>query len=101
MHNNNEEGIVARPRGRRLSGTVPEIAAPRFGVVPAFGTVNRDPDAVPLRAVTEPLPLSPTRLGEPASSLYFQEGMAARSEPPATLLGRLGAGEADAETILR
>jgi murein DD-endopeptidase MepM/ murein hydrolase activator NlpD len=74
---------------------------PLFGVVAAFGTVHREPDTAPLRAVVEPLTLSPTRVGELALNLYFQEGLSRRSEAPATLLGRLGTGDADAETILR
>ncbi|HME90456.1 MAG TPA: M23 family metallopeptidase, partial [Myxococcaceae bacterium] len=79
----------------------PAIAVPLFGVVAAFATVHRELDRVPLRVIVEPLTLSPTRLGGPGSSLYFQEGLSGRSESPATLLGRLGAGETDTEVILR
>jgi murein DD-endopeptidase MepM/ murein hydrolase activator NlpD len=101
MRNNNVEGIVARPAGRSLPWLAPAIAVPLFGVVAAFGTVHREPNTAPLRAVVEPLTLSPTRVGDLALNLYFQEGLSRRTESPATLLGRLGAGEADAETILR
>jgi len=75
------------------------VAAPLFGVVAAFGTVNQEPDTIPLRVVVEPLSLSPGRIGESGLSIYFREGISARNETPAALLGRLGADEADAEMI--
>src|SRR5437879_3036790 len=100
MHNNNEDGIVACSGGRRLRWFAPAVAAPLFGVVAAFGTVQREPDAVPLQAVVEPLAVSPTQVGEPGLAMYFQEGVSRRNETPATLLSRLGADEGDAEAIL-
>lgn len=100
MHNNNEERIVACSGGRRLRWFAPAVAAPLFGVVAAFGTVQREPEAVPLQAIVEPLAVSPTHVGESGPSMYFQEGVSRRNETPATLLGRLGADEGDAELIL-
>ncbi len=101
MHNNNEEGIVARSGGRRLRWLAPAVAAPLFGVVAAFGTVQREPDTVPLQAVVEPVSLTPTQIGDSGLSIYFQEDVSRRDDTPATLLGRLGADATDAETILR
>ena len=100
MRNNNEDGIVACSGGRRLRWFTPADAAPLFGVVAAFGTVQREPDAVPLQAVVEPLAVSPTQVGEPGLAMYFQEGVSRRNETPATLFSRLGADEGDAEAIL-
>jgi murein DD-endopeptidase MepM/ murein hydrolase activator NlpD len=70
-------------------------------VVAAFGTVQREPENVPVRVVAEPLSLSPKQIGESGLSIYFQEGVSGRSETPATLLGRLGTDEEDAEAMLR
>src|SRR5882672_1264998 len=100
MHNNNEYGIVACSEGRRLRWLAPAVAAPLFGVVAAFGTVQREPDAVPLRAVVEPLSVSPTQVGESGLAMYFQESVSRPSEAAATLLSRLGANGGDAEAIL-
>ncbi len=99
MHNNGEEGIVARSRGRRLRWLALAVAGPLFGVVAAFGTVHREPENVPLQVVIEPLSLSPVRIGESGLSLYFQEGVFLRHDTPATLLDRLGADEEEAGLI--
>jgi murein DD-endopeptidase MepM/ murein hydrolase activator NlpD len=99
MHRNSEDGIVARSERRRLPWLAAAVAAPLFGVVAAFGTVHHEPDVVPSQLVIEPLSLSPTRIGESGSSIYFQEGVSRRNETAAALLGRLGADEADAESI--
>src|SRR5262245_29878543 len=99
MDSNSEEGIVARPEGRRLRWLAPAVAAPLFGVVAAFGTVQREPDTVPFNAVFEPLTVSPTQIGESEPRIYVQEGVSKRNETPATLLSRLGADEGDAEAI--
>jgi murein DD-endopeptidase MepM/ murein hydrolase activator NlpD len=101
MHNNNEEGIVTRPEGRRLRWLAPAVAAPLFGVVAAFATVQRAPEPIPARMVVEPLSLSPAQIGEAGSSIYFQEGVFNRSDTPATLLARLGADEDDTESLVR
>src|SRR5258706_90495 len=101
MHNNNEERIVACSGGRRLRWLAPAVAAPLFGVVAAFATVQREPEAVPLQAVVEPLAVTPTHVGESGLSIYFREGVSGRNETPATLLSRLGADEGDAGAILR
>jgi murein DD-endopeptidase MepM/ murein hydrolase activator NlpD len=100
MDNTNDEGIVARSGAGRLRWLAPAVAAPLFGVVAAFGTVQREPDSVALRAIVETLPVSPTPIGESGLSIYFREGVSVRNETPAALLGRLGADEEDAETIL-
>lgn len=101
MHNNNEEGIVARSAGRRLRWLAVAVAAPLFGVVAAFGTVHQQPESVPPRAVVEQLALSPAPIGETGLSIYVQEGLARRNETPAALLERLGTDEEDAQTIAR
>lgn len=101
MHNNNEEGIVARPDGKRLRVLAAAVAAPLFGVVAAFATVRQDAETIPLHLVVQHLPLSPISIGESGLSLYFQEGVSRRNESPAALLARLGANEEDTETILR
>src|SRR5262249_48482015 len=62
MLNSNEVGIVARSGARRLRWFALAVAAPLFGVVAAFGTVQRESDTVPLHVVVEPLRLSPTRI---------------------------------------
>jgi murein DD-endopeptidase MepM/ murein hydrolase activator NlpD len=100
MDNTNDEGIVARSGAGRLRWLAPAVAAPLFGVVAAFGTVQREPDRVALRAIVETLPVSPTPIGESGLSIYFREGVSVRNETPAALLGRLGADEEDAEAIL-
>jgi len=101
MHNNNEEGIVARSGGKRFRWFALAVVAPLFGMVAAFGTVHQEPDPVPLQHVIETLPLTPTRIGESGLSIYFQEGVFRRGETPAALLGRLGADEMNAEAVLR
>jgi len=98
---NNEEGIVTRSEGRRLRWLALAIAAPLFGVVAAFGTVHQQDDFVALRLVVESLTLSPTSVGESGLSMYFQEGVSRRNEPPAALLDRLGTDGEDAAAILR
>jgi murein DD-endopeptidase MepM/ murein hydrolase activator NlpD len=100
MDNTNDEGIVARSGAGRLRWLAPAVAAPLFGVVAAFGTVQREPDRVALRAIVETLPVSPTPIGESGLSIYFREDVSVRNETPAALLGRLGADEEDAEAIL-
>lgn len=101
MHSNSEGGIVARSGGRRSRWLAPAVAAPLFGVVAAFGTVQREPETVPVEVVAERLSLSPKQIGESGFSIYFQEGVSRRNETPGALLGRLGADDEDAETILR
>ncbi|HZF20692.1 MAG TPA: M23 family metallopeptidase [Burkholderiales bacterium] len=101
MHNNNEEGIVARSAGRRLRWLAVAVAAPLFGVVAAFATVHQQPDSVPARVVVEQLALSPTPIGETGLSIYVQEGVARRNETPVDLLERLGINEEDAQAIAR
>jgi murein DD-endopeptidase MepM/ murein hydrolase activator NlpD len=101
MHSNGERGIVARSEGSRLRWVAPAVAVPLFSVVAAFGTVQREPENVPVQVVAELLSLSPKQVGESGGSVYFQEDVSRRNDTPATLLGRLGADKEDAETILR
>jgi murein DD-endopeptidase MepM/ murein hydrolase activator NlpD len=63
--------------------------------------VQREPETVPVEVVAERLSLSPKQIGESGFSIYFQEGVSRRNETPGALLGRLGADDEDAETILR
>ena len=99
MDSNSKGGIVTRSGGRRLRWLAAAVAVPLFGGVAAFGTVHQESDAVPLQLIVEPLSLSPAPIGESGLSIYFREAVSRRNEAPAALLGRLGADEADAETI--
>src|SRR5262245_25146920 len=101
MHNNNEEGIVARSGGRRLRWLVPAVALPLFGVVAASGTVQHAYEPVPIHIVVEHLSLSPKRAGEPGPNVYFQEAVFRRGDTPLTLLGSLGADSEEAQSLLR
>jgi murein DD-endopeptidase MepM/ murein hydrolase activator NlpD len=101
MRDNYEKRIVARSEGRRLRWLAPAVAAPLFGVVAAFGTVQYGHEAIPAKVVMEPLPLSPAQIGESGLSIYFQESVFSRGDTPATLLGRLGAGEEEVGALMR
>ena len=101
MRDNNEKRIVARSEGRRLRWLAPAVAAPLFGVVAAFGTVQYGHEAIPAKVVMEPLPLSPAQIGESGLRIYFQESVFSRGDTPATLLGRLGAGEEEVGALMR
>jgi murein DD-endopeptidase MepM/ murein hydrolase activator NlpD len=99
MHN--EDGIVARPRRRRLRWIAGAVGVSLFGVVAAFGTVHQVPDTVPVSQVVQSLSPSPAPTGEVGTSIYFQESVSRRSETPAGLLNRLATHDEDAELILR
>jgi murein DD-endopeptidase MepM/ murein hydrolase activator NlpD len=101
MHSNNQDGIVARLRGRRPHWFAAAVGASLFSVVAAFGTVHQVPDTVPLSLIVEPVPLSPAPVGETGMSIFVQQGISRRNETPASLLARLGTGDEDAEVILR
>jgi murein DD-endopeptidase MepM/ murein hydrolase activator NlpD len=77
------------------------VALPLFGVVAAFGTVERGPEPVPVRTVIEPLALSPTSVGDSGTITYFREDRFRRSDTLAALIERLGADEEEAATFLR
>src|SRR5256886_17309619 len=100
MHND-EVGIVTRSGARRLRWLAIAVAVPLFGVVAAFGTVAHVPDPVPVRTVVETLALSTTPVGDSGTIIYFQEDRFRRSDTLATLIGRLGADEEEAATLLR
>jgi len=98
---NDEEGIVARPGGKRLRLLAAAVALPLFGVVAAFGTVQNGREPVPARTVIETLALSALPLADPAPVVYFREEPFRRSDTPATLLERLGAAQGEATALLR
>src|SRR5216683_3468759 len=100
MHND-ETGIVTRSGGRRLRGLAVAVAVPLFGVVAAFGMVERVPEPIPVRIVIEPLALSATPVGDSGTIIYVQEDRFRRSDTLATLIERLGADEDEATTLLR
>jgi murein DD-endopeptidase MepM/ murein hydrolase activator NlpD len=100
MHNN-EIGIVTRSGERRLRWLAAAVAVPLFGVVAAFGTVERVPEPIPVRIVIEPLALSSTPVGDSGTIIYVQEDRFRRSDTLATLIERLGADEDEAATLLR
>ncbi|HYS76751.1 MAG TPA: M23 family peptidase, partial [Burkholderiales bacterium] len=74
---------------------------PLFGVVAAFGTVERVPEPIRVRTVIEPLALSATPVGDSGTIIYFQEDRFRLSDTLATLIERLGADENEAATLLR
>jgi murein DD-endopeptidase MepM/ murein hydrolase activator NlpD len=96
-------GIVTRSGGRRLRwlAPVPIVAALLFGVVAAFGTVQRAPEPVPVRLVVEPLALPAIPAGDSGTVIYFQEDRFQRNDTLAGLLGRLGVEESEVGTLLR
>jgi len=98
---NDEDGIVARPRGKRLRLLAPAVAVPLFGMVAAFGTVQNRLEPVPARSVTEALALSALALGDAAPTVYFREERFRQDDTPAGLLQRLGAAQGEAATFLR
>ena len=100
MHNN-EIGIVTRSGERRLRWLAAAVAVPLFGVVAAFGTVERVPEPIPVRIVIKPLALSATPVGDSGTIIYVQEDRFRRSDTLATLIERLGADEDEAATLLR
>ena len=100
MHND-EVGIVTRSGARRLRWLAIAVAVPLFGVVAAFGTVAHVPEPVRVRTVVETLALSTTPVGDSGTIIYFQEDRFRRSDTLATLIGRLGADEEEAATLLR
>ncbi len=100
MHND-EIGIVTRAGGSRLRWCAAAVAVPLFGVVAAFGTVERVPEPIRVRTVIEPLALSATPVGDSGTIIYFQEDRFRLSDTLATLIERLGADENEAATLLR
>src|SRR5712691_13527646 len=100
MHNN-EIGIVTRSGERRLRWLAAAVAVPLFGVVAAFGMVERVPEPIPVRIVIEPLALSATSVGDSGTIIYVQEDRFRRNDTLTTLIERLGAAEDEAATFLR
>src|SRR3989442_14633691 len=100
MHNDNM-GIVARSGGKRLRWLAVAVAAPLFGVVAAFATVQDGLEPVPFGFVVEPLALAATPLREPGTILYFQEDRFGGKDTLPALLERLGADEGEAATFRR
>jgi murein DD-endopeptidase MepM/ murein hydrolase activator NlpD len=77
------------------------VAAPLFGVVAAFATVQDGLEPVPFGIVVEPLALAATPLREPGTIIYFQEDRLRGNDTLAALLERLGADEGEAATFRR
>src|SRR2546425_5481375 len=100
MHND-EIGIVTPSGERRLRWWAAAFALPLFGVVAAFGTVERVPEPIPVRTVIVPLALSATPVGDSGTVIYFQEDRFRRSDTLTALIERLGADEDEAATLLR
>src|SRR5438309_10435250 len=100
MHND-EVGIVTRSGASRLRRLAIAVSVPLYGVVAAFGTVAHVPEPVPVRIVVQTLALSTTPVGDSGTIIYFQEDRFRRSDTLATLIGRLGADEEEAATLLR
>jgi murein DD-endopeptidase MepM/ murein hydrolase activator NlpD len=100
MHND-KVGIVARSGGRRLQWLAVAVAAPLFGVVAAFATVEDGLEPVPFGIVVEPLALAATPLREPGTITYFQEDRFRGKDTLPALLERLGADQGEAATFLR
>ena len=100
MHND-RPGIVARYGGRRLRWLAVAVAAPLFGMVAAFATVQDGLEPVPIGVVVEPLALAAAPLREPGTILYFQEDRFGGGDTLRALLERLGADEGEAATFLR
>src|SRR6266705_2344244 len=100
MHND-EIGIVTRSGGRRLRWSAAAVAVPLFGVVAAFGTVERGPEPIPTRIVVDRLVLSATPIGDRGTIIYFQEDRFRSGDTVATLIERLGADEDEAAPLLR
>src|SRR5438094_497226 len=86
MHND-EVGIVTRSGARRLRWLAIAVA--------------HVPEPVPVRTVVETLALSTTPVGDSGTIIYFQEDRFRRSDTLAALIGRLGADEEEAATLLR
>ncbi|HEY7674323.1 MAG TPA: M23 family metallopeptidase [Burkholderiales bacterium] len=88
----NDEGqIVARSAGWRPRWIAVAVAAPLFGVMAAFGTVQNASAPVPLQTVIEALDLPTAVLGDEEPINYFQEDRFQRSNTLPVLLDRLGA----------
>src|SRR5258708_19392649 len=98
MHND-KVGIVARSGGTRLRWLAVAVAAPLFGVVAAFATVQDGLEPVPFGFVVEPLAPAATPLREPGTIIYFQEDRFRGKDTLPALLERLGAGEGEAATF--
>src|SRR6266704_1334064 len=98
---NDRGGIVARSGGKRLRWLALAVAAPLFGVVAAFATVQDGLEPVPFGFVVEPLAPAATPLREPGTIIYFQEDRFRGKDTLPALLERLGAGEGEAATFRR
>src|SRR6266571_7700214 len=97
---NDRGGIVARS-GKRLRWLAVAVAAPLFGVVAAFATVQDGLEPVPFGFVVEPLAPAATPLREPGTIIYFQEDQFRGKDTLPALLERLGAGDGEAATFRR
>jgi murein DD-endopeptidase MepM/ murein hydrolase activator NlpD len=100
--NDSKKTIAPRPKGRRLRWVAIAVAAPLFGMVTAFGTVeDSPPEAVPTRTVVESLAFADIARGDSATSAYFREVRYQSGDTARTLLERLGADDSEADALRR
>lgn len=98
---NGKVRIVSR-RGRwRSPWAAAAVAAPLFGMVAAFGTVQEVPQPVATHTVVEALPLPHVFPGAADGGIYFQEDRFQRGDTLAALLERLGVNDEDSRRLLR
>ncbi len=100
MHNEDFQ-IVSRPRTWRLRWIAIAVAAPLFGVVAAFGTVQNASEPVPVQTVVEPLELPSVLLDDLRPVAYFREERFQGSSTVAALLERFGALSSETTDFLR
>src|SRR5258706_964262 len=100
MHNEDPQ-IVSRPRIWRLRWIAIAVAAPLFGVVAAFGTVQNASEPVPVQTVVEPLDPPTMLLDALRPVAYFREERFQGGSTLAALLGRLGAPSSETTELLR
>ncbi|MGB7543403.1 MAG: peptidoglycan DD-metalloendopeptidase family protein [Burkholderiales bacterium] len=77
------------------------MAAPLFGMVAAFATVQDVPEPVATQTVVKALSLSGARPSDARDDAFFQEDRFQRGDTLAALLDRLGVDDAEADRLLR
>ena len=93
--------IVSRPRRWRLRWFAIAVAAPLFGVVAAFGTVQNASEPVPVQTVVEPLELPAVLLGDIQPVAYFREERFQGGSTVAALLDHFGTPGSETTDLLR
>ncbi len=99
MHNEDVQ-IVSRPGLRRLR-RLAASAVPLFGMVAAFGTVQKASEPVPFQTVIETLDLQATLLHDAKPVAYVREEPYPGIGSIATFLARLGTQDGEAGDLLR